>query len=258
MSDDYFTRAFRPLLPDVRHITFNHLPDLVHITRRTAGVILETVRAESGIHRPDAGYLEAVAARCREVGALLILDEIQAGYGRTGTLWAFEQYAGVVPDVLLLAKGMGGGMPLGAFVASQEAMQTLTHDPVLGHITTFGGHPVSVAAGVATLETIVALLADPAHRQRMATLEAKIKTTLQHPAIVAVRTAGLWAAVELGSEAAVQSVIHYALERGVITDWFLFNARALRIAPPLTISEAEFDYGLTVLREGIERLPTAI
>jgi acetylornithine/succinyldiaminopimelate/putrescine aminotransferase len=177
---------------------------------------------------------------------LLILDEIQSGIGRTGSLFAFTQY-GIAPDILLLAKGFGGGMPLGAFAARREVMQTLTHDPVLGHITTFGGHPVCAAAGLATLEILLegALLA------RVPEKEALFKQMLVHPAIREVRSAGLWLAVDLGDAGKVQEAIRHCIRNGVITDWFLFNDRSLRIAPPLIITEEEIKWACTVILEGL-------
>lgn len=242
-----FTQAFHPLLPGIRHLDFNCHACLDRITTQTAAVILETVQAEWGIRRPHKEWLQGVRKRCDEVGALLILDEIQAGYGRTGTLWAFEQYD-VVPDILLLAKGMGGGMPIGAFVAAREVMHTLASDPILGHITTFGGHPVTTAAGLATLQTLL-------EEDYIAQVPAKEKLfleLLQHPRILDVRSAGLWLAVELSSFEEVQAVIHHCLESGLITDWFLFNDRSLRIAPPLIITEAEIRKACAIILEGLD------
>ena len=263
-SDDYFTQAYRPLLPDIQHITFNNFIDLQKITHKTAAVIVETVQAESGIYSPikksentveerdpDAfgkGYLFALKKRCKEVGALLILDEIQAGMGRTGTLWAFEQY-GITPDVLLLAKGLGGGMPIGAFIADRSLMQTLTNEPVLGHITTFGGHPVSCAAALATLETL--LKSDL--MSEVKAKEALFKRLLVHPKIKEVRSAGLWLAVELESFDVLIQVIHECLRNGLLTDWFLFNNRSLRIAPPLIITESEIEWACKVILAAIEK-----
>lgn len=244
-----FTQAFHPLLPGIRHLDFNCDFCLDRITEKTAAVILETVQAEWGIRKPRKAWLQAVRKRCDEVGALLILDEIQAGYGRTGTLWAFEQY-GIVPDILLLAKGMGGGMPIGAFIAAREMMHTLASDPILGHITTFGGHPVSTAAGLATLETILEtkLIAQvPAKEQMFLEL-------LQHSCIRDVRSAGLWLAVELDGFAEVQTVIKHCLQAGLITDWFLFNDRSLRIAPPLIITEVEIRKACEIILEGLDLL----
>jgi acetylornithine/succinyldiaminopimelate/putrescine aminotransferase len=250
MDSNYFTAAFRPLLPNIKHITFNIEAELAHITCRTAAVVLEVIQAESGIHKPENDYLRKVRERCSYVGALLILDEVQTGCGRTGALWAHTTY-GIVPDILVLAKGLGGGMPIGAFVAQHKIMQTLTHDPVLGHITTFGGHPLSAAAALATLEELTE------NKSLIASIPAKediIKKVFQHKNIHAVRTAGLWAAVEIADFAAVQQVIAHCLAEGVITDWFLFNDRAVRIAPPLTITATELEEVCTVVLEGIKHL----
>jgi acetylornithine/succinyldiaminopimelate/putrescine aminotransferase len=248
-SDAYFTQAYRPLLPDIPFITFDCEMCLRQITERTAAVILETVQAESGIYTPSLGYLKALRKRCDEVGALLILDEIQAGMGRTGTLWAFEQH-GVTPDVLLLAKGLGGGMPIGAFISSKEIMWSLTNNPVLGHITTFGGHPVSCAAALATLETLV----ESDLIQQVKAKEALFLDLLVHPKIRAVRSAGLWMAVELRDFDDIQRVIKACLAAGLITDWFLFNNRSLRIAPPLTISETEIKWACGVILTALDGL----
>lgn len=247
MSDTYFTQAYRPLLPGIRHIRFNAVADLQNITPQTAAVIVETVQAECGIQRPQNDYLKKLRQRCDEVGALLILDEIQAGYGRTGSLFAFEQY-GIVPDILLLAKGMGGGMPIGAFVAGRELMQVFANHPVLGHITTFGGHPVSCAAALATLRVLAGsdLIAQVVGKSK------RFLSRLQHPKIKAIRHAGLWMAVELDSFEAVQHVIHRCLEYGLITDWFLFNNRCLRIAPPLTITISEIDEACRILMAALD------
>jgi acetylornithine/succinyldiaminopimelate/putrescine aminotransferase len=230
-----FTQAFYPLLPGISHLEYNNDHDLNLITTRTAAVVLETVQAEWGLRKPRPEWLQAVRKRCDETGTLLILDEIQAGMGRTGTLFAFEQYE-VVPDILLLAKGFGGGMPLGAFVASKRVMDLFTVDPVLGHITTFGGHPVSCAAGLASLQT---LLNEPELIASVKQKEALFHKLLVHPKIRDIRSAGLWMAVELDDFDQIKEVIAGCLERGLITDWFLWNERSLRIAPPLIISEAE-------------------
>ena len=244
-----FTRAFHPLLPGIGHIDFNCHRCLDRIDQQTAAVIVETVQAEWGVRKPDKGYLQALRARCDETGALLIFDEIQAGYGRTGSLFAFEQY-GVVPDILLLAKAMGGGMPLGAFIASRERMASLSHRPVLGHITTFGGHPVSCAAGLAMLEVLLEgdLIAQVPQK------EAHFRRLLVHPAILDVRSAGLLMAVELRSAEDVRSTIHRCLENGVLSDWFLFNDRALRIAPPLSIGEEEIEMACATILDALSDL----
>ncbi|OAV44169.1 aspartate aminotransferase family protein [Lewinella sp. 4G2] len=242
-----FTEAFQPLLPDVAHLDFNCDYCLHRITERTAAVIIETVQAEWGIRKPRKEWIQAVRNRCTEVGALLILDEIQAGMGRTGTLWAFEQY-GVIPDILLLAKGFGGGMPLGAFVARKEVMDLLTREPVLGHITTFGGHPVSCAAGLATLTY---LLEHPEIIGNVHQKEALFHELLVHPKIKEVRSAGLWMAVELTDFDEIRATIAKCLEAGMITDWFLWNERSLRIAPPLVITEEEIRKGCEIVLKAL-------
>ena len=241
-----FTQAYHPLLPGIRHIEYNCEWCLQQITERTAAVIMETVQGEWGIRPPVEGYLQKVRERCNEAGALLIFDEIQAGYGRTGSLFAFEQY-GVVPDILLLAKGMGGGMPIGAFVASRAVMSALSDNPILGHITTFGGHPVSCAAALATLKALL----ESDLIQQVKAKEQLFLELLQHPAIVEVRSAGLWMAVELESFEVVQAVIGHCLEKGLITDWFLFNSCSLRIAPPLIITEEQIRWACGVILEGL-------
>lgn len=248
MSPKFFTRAFHPLLPGIRHIDFNCESDLEKITAKTACVILETVQAEAGVHLPKGDFLKKLRHRCTEVGALLVLDEIQVGYGRTGSLWAFEQY-GIVPDVLLLAKGMGGGMPIGAFVASGEVMQALSFDPPLGHITTFGGHPVCCAAALVTLK----YLTGSDLIQKVPEKEALFRQLLVHPAIREVRSAGLLIAVEIGDFSALRKVILECLANGVVTDWFLFNDRSLRIAPPLTISEEEIRQACSVIQDAVQK-----
>jgi acetylornithine/succinyldiaminopimelate/putrescine aminotransferase len=249
MSPPDFTLAFQPLLPGIQHIVFNDEASLQYITTRTAAVVVETVQGEAGIIPPDPNWLKALRSRCDDTGALLILDEIQAGFGRTGQLFAFTRY-GIVPDILLLAKGFGGGMPIGAFVARRALMQTLTHDPVLGHITTFGGHPVCAAAGLATLEVLLEgdLMAQVPEK------EALFRTLLVHPSIVELRSAGLWLAVDLGSFDRVLRVIQHCIAAGLITDWFLFNDHSLRIAPPLTISKTEIEWACGVLLEAMEGL----
>lgn len=248
MSPTTFTQAFYPLLPDIKHISFNCETCLLNITEKTACVIVETVQGEAGVYPPLPDYLQKLRKRCTEVGALLVFDEIQAGYGRTGSLWAFEQQ-NAVPDILLLAKGMGGGMPIGAFVASQEIMKVLSHNPILGHITTFGGHPVSCAAGLATLQTIL----DGPYIAEVKQKEALFRSLLKHSEIIAVRSAGLWLAVELKDFDFLQKVIQHCLTAGLITDWFLFNNRSLRIAPPLIIEEEQIRWACEVILDAIEQ-----
>lgn len=233
-SDTYFTEAYKPLLPNIDWLRFNNFEDIEKITTKTAAVILEVVQAEAGIITAKENYLKAVRDRCNQTGSLLIFDEIQSGMGRTGFLWAFCKY-GIVPDILVLAKGLGGGMPIGAFIAERKIMQTFTHNPVLGHITTFGGHPVSCAAGYATLKTILEsdLIGEVAGKEKL------FLTYLKHPLIKNIRSAGLWLAVELESFEVVQKVIQNCLQNGLLTDWFLFNDKCLRIAPPLIITDEE-------------------
>jgi acetylornithine/succinyldiaminopimelate/putrescine aminotransferase len=238
-----FTAAFQPLLPGIDHLDFNDMAGLAVITPQTAAVIVETVQGEAGIIPPDPEWLGALRRRCDETGALLVLDEIQAGMGRTGHLFAFEKY-GIAPDILLLAKGLGGGMPLGAFIARRELMQCLTHDPVLGHITTFGGHPVCAAAGLATLEVLL----DGDLLVQVPTKEALFRHLLQDLPVKEIRSAGLWLAIDYGDAGRVQSVIRHCIKNGVVSDWFLFNDQSLRIAPPLTISEAEIRFACDVIR----------
>ncbi|MEZ4953370.1 MAG: aspartate aminotransferase family protein [Saprospiraceae bacterium] len=247
MSPTTFTQAFYPLLPGIRHIDFNNVNDLEKVNHDTACVILETVQAESGVHLPQNGFLKKLKSRCEETGTLLVLDEIQAGYGRTGSLWAFQQYD-VVPDILLLAKGMGGGMPIGAFVSSREIMSTLMADPPLGHITTFGGHPVSCAAALATLEVLL----KENFIEKVKGKEALFHELLVHPAIKEVRSAGLLMAIELADFEAMRKVQMESLENGLITDWFLFNDCSLRVAPPLIISENEIRDACRILLNAIE------
>lgn len=246
MSEPYFTRAFRPLLPGIRHVDFNCHQCLETITENTAAVLVETVQAEWGVRKPALGYLQALRSRCNQTGTLLIFDEIQAGYGRTGSLFAFEQYE-VIPDILLLAKGMGGGMPIGAFIANKNMMDNLSADPLLGHITTFGGHPVSCAAGLATLKTLL----DTTLIEDVKGKEALFRSYLKHPQIRDVRSAGLLMAVELDSFEEVRHTIQNCLKRGLITDWFLFNNRSLRIAPPLIITQEEITEACTIILESI-------
>jgi len=249
MSDDYFTGPYRPLLPGIRHIEFNCDYCLNKITEKTAAVIIETIQAEWGIRKPINNYLTKLRRRCMETGTLLVFDEIQAGYGRTGSFFAFEQYD-VVPDILLLAKGMGGGMPIGAFVANQKMMKVFSNNPLLGHITTFGGHPVSCAAALATLNFIKSSgIINSVKKKEQLFLEK-----LVHPEIRQVRSAGLWLAVELDSFEKVQKVIKVCLEKGLITDWFLFNDRSIRIAPPLIITEEEIEKACGILLEGLDGL----
>jgi len=243
-----FKNSYRPLLPGVTHLRYNKLEDLTLITEHTAAVVLETVQGEAGVRVPAPGYLPAVRQRCTEVGALLILDEIQCGFGRTGTQWAFEQF-GVVPDILVCAKGMGGGMPIGAFISSPEIMVGFQTNPILGHCTTFGGHPVSCAAALATLQVIQ----DENLLAGVPAKAARLRAGLRHPAILEVRNCGLLMAVEFDSFEVLKPIIDRALaHEGILTDWFLFCDNSLRIAPPLTITEVEIDEALAGLLRAIQ------
>ena len=243
-----FKNAFRPLLPDVHHFRHNNFEDLLLIDEHTAAVVIETVQGEAGVRVPAPGYLPALRQRCTEVGALLILDEIQCGFGRTGTFWAFEQF-GIEPDILLTAKGMGGGMPIGAFIAPQHIMAGFKTDPILGHCTTFGGHPVSCAASLATLQVIQ----DENLLAGVAAKAERFRRQLVHPAIRAVRNCGLLMAVEFDSFEVLKPIIDHALwHEHLLTDWFLFCDNSLRIAPPLTITDAEIDEACAGLLRSIK------
>ncbi len=230
MGDEYWRNAFRPLLPGIIQLKYNSFDDLQQITNEVACVIAETVQAEAGVLVPQNGWLKALRKRCTETGTLMVLDEIQCAFGRNGSLFAFEQFD-VVPDILLLGKALGGGMPLGAFVADKQIMDSLTHDPVLGHINTFGGHPVCCAAGLAALN----VLQDEKLIDGVKEKEQLFLTLLKHPAIKAVRSCGLMMAVEFDSFETNKKIIDLLIDRGVFTDWFLFASNCLRIVPPLTI-----------------------
>ena len=247
MGDEYWRNAFRPLMPGVRHFDYNapEMPEC--IDENVACVIVETVQAEAGVLAPDYEWMQQLQSKCREQGALLILDEIQCGFGRTGRLWGFEHY-GLVPDVLLLGKALGGGMPLGAFISSQNHMHALTHNPVLGHITTFGGHPVCCAAGKAAFQ----LLLQEKLVEAVDEKEALFHRLLQHAAIKAVRSKGLLMAVELQDAARVIQVLQKAMQKGIFSDWFLFAPQCIRLAPPLSISLQEIQFACATLLECIE------
>ncbi len=227
--------AFRPLLPDTRAIEFNDFRALATITRRTAAVLVEPVQGEGGVRLPAAGWLEALRDRCTQVGSLLIFDEIQTGMGRCGTMFAMQKY-GVTPDIVCLAKAFGGGMPLGGVVSSHRVMDTLQTDPVLGHITTFGGHPVCCAAGLAALEyTLDHHLVDDVERKGQRYEEL----LRDHPRVREIRRSGLLMAVELGRSDYLYKIMELFAQSGIMSDWFLFCDTAFRISPPLTISDAE-------------------
>ena len=247
MGNEEFKQAYRPLLPDITFINFNHLPDLDQITTATAAVFIETIQGEAGIRVPSITYLQALRKKCTETGALLVFDEIQCGFGRTGKMFGFEHFD-VVPDILLLAKGIGGGMPIGAFISSKEIMSVLSENPILGHITTFGGHPVSCAAGLATLNTILTenLVTDVEKKGQL------FKTLLKHPAIKQVRGKGLMLAVEFDSYETNKRIIDACIADGIITDWFLHCSNSMRIAPPLIITEEEIKEACRIILKNID------
>jgi acetylornithine/succinyldiaminopimelate/putrescine aminotransferase len=255
MGNEEMKQSFRPLLPYVKFIEFNNENDLERITSKTACVIVEPIQGEAGVIVPKEikneklkikNYLQLLHERCAQTGALLIFDEIQTGMGRTGKLFAFEKYK-VVPDILCLAKAFGGGMPLGAFISSKEIMRTLSCNPALGHITTFGGHPLSCAAGMAALK-IIASPPAPLLKERGVNHKGKLfKKLLKHPRIKEVRGEGLLLAVQFSSEEENKKIIYRCIENGVVVDWFLFRPDAMRIAPPLTITEREIYKACEVL-----------
>lgn len=243
-------RAFRPLLPDTRAIDFNDFEALQQITERTACVLCEPVQGEAGVRPPKEGYLQALRKRCDEVGALLIFDEIQVGMGRTGEMFASVKY-GVTPDIICLAKAFGGGMPLGAFVATKEVMDSLQSDPVLGHITTFGGHPVCCAAGLAALRYL---------KKHDVVMDVERKGALyeellgDHPQVIEVRRSGLLIAIELGSSEKMFRMMELFAEEGIMSDWFLYCDTAFRISPPLVISDEEIRESTEIIRRCLDRL----
>jgi acetylornithine/succinyldiaminopimelate/putrescine aminotransferase len=245
-GSEIFKQAYRPLLPGIRHIQFDNIPDLENITCHTAAVLVETVQGEAGVRVPSAAFMQALRQKCTQTGALLILDEIQAGFGRSGKFWAFEHF-GIQPDVLVCAKGMGGGMPIGAFIAPQKIMSVFKENPILGHITTFGGHPVSCAASLATVQVIQ----QEGLAGQVAEKEALFRKLLQHPAIRQIRSQGLMMAVEFESFEVLKPIIDRCIEKGVITDWFLYCNNSMRIAPPLTITEAQIEESCQVILSAI-------
>ena len=242
--------AFRPLLPDTKAIDFNSFADLEQITERTACVLCEPVQGEAGVRVPQDGYLQALRKRCDEVGALLIFDEIQVGMGRTGEMFAMQKY-GVTPDIVCLAKALGGGMPLGAFVSSQKIMSTLTHNPVLGHITTFGGHPVCCAAGLAAMKFLQEekVVEDVERKGAMF-----VELLKDHPAVKEIRRSGLLMAVELGESAKLYRLMDHFIEEGILSDWFLYCDTAFRISPPLIITDDEIRNCVALIRKCLDRL----
>jgi len=232
IGSEYWRNAFRPLLPGILHHHYGSFEAMEEITGQTACVIAETVQAEAGIIAPSNEWIKALRKKCDETGTLLVLDEIQTGFGRTGKLWGFEHFD-IIPDILLLGKALGGGMPLGAFIADKKLMNAFTENPVLGHITTFGGHPVCCAAGMAAMKALI----NEGVIEKVKEKEALLKSLLIHPKIKSIRSFGLWAAIEFDSFETNKKIIDNCIANGVLTDWFLFASNCLRISPPLIISE---------------------
>ena len=250
MNSYEFSDAYGPMLPGVDWITYNNLADLDKINEETACVLIEPVQGEAGVRLPEKGYLEALRKKCDSIGTLLIFDEIQTGFGRTGEMFAMTKY-GVTPDIVCLAKALGGGMPLGAFVSSRHIMECLSHDPALGHITTFGGHPVCCAAGLAAMEYITEhrLLGDVERKGAM------FETLLaSHSAVKEIRRSGLLMAVELGSSERLYHIMELFKERGILSDWFLFCDTAFRISPPLTMTDDEIRDVCDIIRGCLDDL----
>lgn len=252
IGDEYWRNAFRPLLPDVLHLEYNSFQSLEEISERTACVFAETVQAEAGIIVPSKdpiaiGWMQALRKKCTETGTLLILDEIQAGFGRTGKLWGFENFE-IIPDVLILGKALGGGMPLGAFIADKKLMNAFTENPILGHITTFGGHPVCCAAGMAAMRVLLEeKIIDSVNEK-----EKLFRSFLIHQKIKAIRSLGLWMAVEFDSFETNKRIIDACFASGMMTDWFLFAPKCLRISPPLITSEKEIRRAANILLAAID------
>jgi acetylornithine/N-succinyldiaminopimelate aminotransferase len=248
MGSEYWQQAYRPLLPNVLQLRHNVMEDLEHITLDTACVIAETIQAEAGVLKPSLEWMQALRTKCTDTCTLLILDEIQCGFGRNGTMFAFEQFD-IVPDVLLLGKALGAGMPLGAFVADKKLMDTLSYNPILGHINTFGGHPVSCAAGLAGLQVLQQqnVVADVFNK------EAAFRNLLgQHPKIKKINSVGLMMAVYFDSFDTNKKIIDALIENGVFTDWFLFCSEAMRICPPLNISYQEIEKACEIIIDELD------
>ena len=241
---------FRPLLPDVKSINFNSFEDLEHITERTAGVLCEVVQGEAGVRLPNPEWLKALRERCTEVGALLIFDEIQTGMGRTGKMFASTKY-GITPDIICLAKAFGGGMPLGGVASNKRVLDSFTHNPYLGHITTFGGHPVCCAAGLAALNYLINNNIVEQVESKGALFEERLKS---HPRILEIRRSGLLLALELGKSDYLYRLMEIFKEEGIMSDWFLYCDTAFRISPPLTISESEIEECCQIIMRSLDRL----
>ena len=247
--DLHYTRPFRPLMPGTVLLERNNLKSLEAIDEEVACVILETIQSAPGYRVPDPEWMLAVRERCTDKGTLLVLDEIQAGLGRTGKLWGFEQY-GIEPDILCLAKALGGGMPMAAFISSHQRMRSLSHDPVLGHITTFGGHPVCCAAGLAAFRQV----SDKNLLEAVEDKSVLFRQLLIHKEIQFISGIGLMLAVEVGSREKLRAFIERAYEQGVLTDWFIHNDQAFRIAPPLTISMDEIRQVCSLILKALDEI----
>ncbi|HXS54943.1 MAG TPA: aspartate aminotransferase family protein [Hanamia sp.] len=249
IGDEYWRNAFRPLLPGILHLNYNSFEDLDEISDQTACVIAETIQAEAGVIVPDEKWMRALRKKCTDTGTLLVLDEIQCGFGRNGTLWAFEQFD-IVPDILLLGKALGGGMPLGAFVANKKIMDSFMSNPVLGHINTFGGHPVCCAAGSAAFLFLLEenILKDVFEKEKL------FISNLHHPKIKNIRSRGLMIALEFADFDQNKKVIDKLIEKGAFTDWFLFASQCLRIVPPLTISNKEIKEACGMIIKAVSEL----
>jgi acetylornithine/succinyldiaminopimelate/putrescine aminotransferase len=250
LGNETLKYAFRPLLPDIKFIEFNNPIELESISDKTACVFAETIQAEAGIIKPHGDFLQKLRKKCTETGALLVIDDVQMGFGRTGKLFSFEHF-GIVPDILTIAKGMGGGMPIGAFISSGEMMKTLTHHPELGHITTFGGHPVSCAAAYATLEVITSEKLFEAAEKKGRLFH---KALANHPKIKEIRQIGLMLGIDMGNEKILTRLMEIFLENGIITDRFLFKPEAFRIAPPLTITDIEIEKSIKILKKSLDKI----
>ncbi len=248
-GNEYFKKAYQPLLPEIILLQFNHQNDLKRISDKTACVVIEPIQGEGGVVIPGKQYLKDLRKKCDETGALLILDEIQTGFGRTGSLFAFEQYD-IEPDILALAKGMGGGMPLGAFISSQKIMSSLKTNPELGHITTFGGHPVCCAAGLANLKELL----EGDLIKKVKEEETLFKKLLVHPVIKEIRSKGLLIAIEFDDFETNKKVIDECIKNGIIVDWFLNASHCMRIAPPLIISEKEIESACNIIINSINKI----
>lgn len=249
MGDDDYKRAFRPLLPDIRILTHNNIDNLQYITEKTACVIVEPIQAEAGIRVPSIEFHQQLRKRCNETKTLLVFDEIQTGFGRTGKMFGFEHF-NVVPDIITFAKGIGGGMPIGAFVSSKQIMECLTNNPILGHITTFGGHPVSCAAASANIDFII----ENELLNNIHTKEQLFINNLKHPRIKEIRSKGFFIAIEFEDFKTNKKVIDTCIKNGIIVDWFLFCDQSMRICPPLIITPNEIKKSCDIINKSIEEV----